>query len=212
MNQPVLLPSSSWTFLADPFPHVTKAPVSNAVYPSCLEEQYHDEQCSDSQKMSRTCFWCANDSLLFLPTLRERPVPLRDLLFGIRDNWRISIMKLCYKQASGVAFKFVPTYMYFCIFHFVAAPSIGVKIGVEKQEYVWLFIVTLAVYFISSLHVIGLPRVRWLDSWVRQSPEGHRAAIFVSDNQYMVSGLPRYCISWESLHRFKCFFFLIPRA
>jgi hypothetical protein len=69
-------------------------------------------------------------------------------------------MKLCYKQASGVAFKFVPAYMYFCIFHFVAAPSIGVKIGVEKQEYVWPFIVTLAVYFISSLHFIGLTHVR----------------------------------------------------
>jgi len=66
------------------------------------------------------------------------------------------MMKLFYKQSSGVTFKFIPAYMYLRIFLLVAALSIGGKIGVEKQEYVWPFIVTLAVYFISSLHVIGL--------------------------------------------------------
>jgi hypothetical protein len=46
--------------------------------------------------------------------------------------------------------------MYFHIIHFIAAPSTVVEIGVKKQEYVWTFIVMLAVYFILSLHVISL--------------------------------------------------------
>jgi hypothetical protein len=49
------------------------------------------------------------------------------------------MMKLCYKQASGVAFKLIPTYMYLSIFHFVAASSIGVITSRETR-------VCLAIY------------------------------------------------------------------
>jgi hypothetical protein len=116
----------------------------------------------------------------------------------------------CATQRSGVWYQgqLKNKYdMYFRIFHFVAAPSVGVKMGVEKQECVWPFIVTLALYFISSLHVIpSCSLIRFLSSSFPWRSPSRRFRNW--QNQYMASGLPRYCISWESLHWFKCFFLM----
>lgn len=71
--------------------------------------------------------------------------------------------------------------MYFHIIHFIAAPSTVVEIGVKKQEYVWTFIVMLAVYFILSLHVISLCLL--IESWACPSSEGRQAAIFLTEKK-----------------------------